>query len=78
MFFYGSIVAQILFSLNYDALFAYGTSRDQEGELRFGEAAMTFGIQWYLMLFTAIPILINSFFAVTSGVMTISSLLSQF
>jgi hypothetical protein len=38
---------------------------------------MDFGMQWYILIMTAVPILINFFLLILSGVYAFSSVLSQ-
>jgi len=38
---------------------------------------MDFGMQWYILIVTVIPILINFFILILSGVYALSSVLSQ-
>jgi len=77
IFFYGALATQVIFSLNYDVLMAFATSRSPEEELEFGKSAMKFGVQWFLMYITGAPILINSGFVMFSGVQALASILSQ-
>jgi hypothetical protein len=76
MFFYGSLAAQIILSLNYDILIAFATSRKGLEEVEFSRSTMDFGMQWYILFITAIPIFINFFFVALSGVYALSSVLS--
>ena len=77
MFFYGPLVAQVILSLNYDILIAYATSRKGLEEVKFSKSTMDFGMQWFILFISAIPIFINFFFVALSGVYALSSVLSQ-
>ena len=58
-------------------MIAFATSRIGLEEVEFSRSVMDFGMQWYILVITSIPILINFFFLVISGVYALSSVLSQ-